>query len=182
MKLLASLTLVLGSAVAFAEAQPESGLFCPLAVEPSAGLTETPEALQKRFLSIAREKSGYALLLRREVEDAVNAAKVTDAALSDASLSKIALQGKVRNAGYVSLKLTDRNELMLQGRVVRDDGKLLKASVLSVPRGTQPLLDVFTTAAERFFDQLNGMAPPVAELKPAGGTASGGGGATGGGG
>ena len=46
MKLLLSLTVLLGSSFAIADEQPESGLFCPLAVEASAGLTETPEALQ----------------------------------------------------------------------------------------------------------------------------------------
>lgn len=157
--------LLLLAGVAFG-AEPESGLFCPLAVEPSAGLTESREALQKRFLSVARERSGYALLLRKEVEDAVKAAHVTDYAESDASLSKVAVQGRVQNAGFVSLELTDRGELRLQGRVVRADGKLLKASMLAVPRGTEPLLDALATAAERFFDQLNGVAP-VAELKPA---------------
>ncbi|MDP1823278.1 MAG: hypothetical protein Q8L48_08555 [Archangium sp.] len=156
---------LLGSSAAFA-AEPESGLFCPLAVEPNAGLTETTDALQKRFLSVARERSGYALLLRKEAEEAVAGAKVADHAQSDASLSKVAVQGKVQNAGFVSLRLTDRNELMLQGRVVRADGKLLKASMLAVPRGTEPLLDVLATAAERFFDQLNGVTPPIAAATP----------------
>jgi hypothetical protein len=162
-----SMVFLLAARLALAATpEPESALFCPLAVEPNAGLTEPIEALQKRFLSVARERSGYALLLRKEVEDVVLASKLTDFAHSDGSLSKLAEQGKVQNAGFVSLKLTDRNELMLEGRVVRADGKLLKASVLAVPRGTEPLLDVLATAAERFFDQLNGLAP-VAELKAA---------------
>lgn len=147
-------------------AEQESGLFCPLAVEAHPQLTEPPEALQKRFLSVAREHSGYALLLRKEVEEAVKAAKVTDYAQSDASLSRVARQAKVQNAGYVSLKLTERNELLLEGRVVRADGKLLKAAALAVPRGTQPLLDVLTTATERFFEQLNGTAPVAVSAPP----------------
>lgn len=157
---------VLVSSAAFADA-PESALFCPLAVEPNPGLTETTEALQTRFLSVARERSGYTLLLRKEVEDVLAAAKVKDFAQADAALSKLAVQGKVQNAGFVSLKLTDRKELMLEGRVVRADGKLLKASMLAVPRGSEPLLDVLATAAERFFDQLNGVTPPIAAVTPA---------------
>lgn len=160
-----SLLCLLLAATGALGAEPESGLFCPLAVKPNPGLTEPVEALQKRFLSVAREHSGYSLLLRKEVEGALNAAGVTDYAQSDASLAKLALQAKVKNAGFVSLELTDRNELMLQGRVVRDDGKLLKAAVLAVPRGTEPLLDVLTTATERFFGQLNGTAP-VAVVAP----------------
>ena len=147
-------------------AERETGLFCPLSVEPNGALTESLEAMQKRFLSVARERSGYALLLRKEVEEAITAAKVTDFAHSDAALAKIAVEAKVKNAGFASLKLTDRNELLLEGRLVRDDGKLLKASVLAVPRGTGPLLDVLTTAAERFFDQLNGIAPVAAVAPP----------------
>jgi hypothetical protein len=161
-----SLLLALLCAVPALAAEPETGLICPLSVEPNAALTESLEAMQKRFLSVARERSGYALLLRKEVEEVIASAKVTDFARSDASLAKLAAQAKVQNAGFASLKLTDRNELLLEGRVVRGDGKLLKAAVLAVPRGTGPLLDVLTTAAERFFDQLNGVAP-VAAAAPA---------------
>jgi hypothetical protein len=154
----------------------ETGLFCRLSVEPNPAFTESLEAMQKRFLSVARERSGYQVLLRQEVEDAIAAAKVTDYASSDASLAKIAVRAKVKNAGFVSLKLTDRNELLLEGRVVRDDGKLLKSSVLAQPRGTGPILDVLTTAAERFFDQLNGLTP-VAVVTPVTTTSTGSGGA-----
>jgi hypothetical protein len=158
------LSLVVASAALGAE---ETGLFCPLAIEANPALTESPDALQKRFLSVAREKSGYALLLRKEAEDAVKDAKVVDYASSDVSLGKIAATAKVENAGYVSLRLTERNELMLQGRVVRADGKLIKASMLSTPVGKQPLLDALAFAAERFFDQLNGKTPaPVPGAAP----------------
>lgn len=148
-------------------AEPESGLFAPLAVEPNAGLTESLEAMQKRFLSVAREKSGYALLLRKEVEEALKVAKVNDYGQSDASLARVATQAKVAHAGFVSLKLTDRHELMLQGRVVRADGKLLKSAVFSMPLGTEPLLDALATATERFFEHLNGTAPVLAVVTPA---------------
>lgn len=158
------LSLVVASVALGAE---ETGLFCPLAIEPNPALTESPEALQKRFASVAREKSGYALLLRKEAEDAVKAAKVTDYASSDLSLGKIAATAKVENAGYVSLRLTEKNQLMLQGRVVRADGKLIKASMLSTPVGDKPLLDALAFATERFFDQLNGKTPaPVPGEKP----------------
>ncbi len=147
-------------------AEPESGLFAPLAVEPNAGLTESLEAMQKRFLSVAREKSGYALLLRKEVEEALKTARVNDYGQSDTSLAKVATVAKVAHAGFVSLKLTDRNELMLQGRVVRADGKLLKSALFSMPLGKEPLLDALATATERFFEHLNGTAP-VAAFVPA---------------
>ena len=147
-------------------AEPESGLFAPLAVEPNAGLTESLEAMQKRFLSVAREKSGYALPLRKEVEEALKVARVNDYGQSDTSLAKVASVAKVGHAGFVSLKLTDRNELMLQGRVVRADGKLIKSAVFSMPLGKEPLLDALATATERFFEHLNGTAP-VAAFVPA---------------
>lgn len=151
--------LLLASAALAGE--PETGLFCPLAVEPNPGLTEPIEAMQKRFLSVARERSGYALLLRREVEDAIKSGGAANYPDSDVALARLAAQGKVLNAGYVSLKLTERNELLLQGRVVRADGKLVKASMLAMARGKEPLLDVLAVAAERFFDQLNGSAPQM---------------------
>ncbi len=157
-------SLVLATA---AWAAPESGLFCPLGV-PSTGLVgTTPEALQKRFASVALDKSGYALSLRKEVEGAIATAKVSDYATSNDALAKVAVAAKVQHAGYVALSL-EGGAVSLQGRIVGADGKLEKAANISVPRGTEPLLDVVTSAAEKFFDQLNGLAPPapVADVRP----------------
>lgn len=160
----ALLSLVVSSA---ALAAPETGLFCPLGV-PSTGLAgTTPEALQKRFASVALDKSGYALSLRKEVEGAIAAAKVSDCATSNDALAKVAVAAKVQHAGYVSLSL-EGGAVLLQGRIVGVDGKLEKAASISVPRGSEPLLDALTTAAETFFDRLNGVAlpGPVADARP----------------
>lgn len=155
--------LVLATAVSAAE--PESGLFCPLMVEPHPGFTESLDAMQKRFLSVARDRSGYELLLRKEVEDALKATPASDYAQSNASLAKLATNAKVQVAGFVTLSLSESGELMLEGRVVRSDGKLLKAAMVAVPRGKDPLLDAISRGAEKFFDRLNALAPP-AEVPP----------------
>jgi hypothetical protein len=70
-------------------ATPESAAFCTLTLEPHPALTDAPEALQKKFLAVAREKSGYNLALRSEVDAALAKANATDLS-SDAQLAKVA--------------------------------------------------------------------------------------------
>ncbi len=146
---------VLLLATAVRAAEPESGLFCPLAVDPNPAFTESLDAMQKRFLSVARERSGYELLLLKEVEYALKATPASDYAQSNASLAKLAIKADVKVAGFVTLSISDARELVLDGRVVRSDGKLLKAATVAVPRGQEPLLDALSRATEKFFDRLD---------------------------
>jgi hypothetical protein len=136
-------------------ATPETAAFCGLQVEPSPALTEPVEALQKKFSAVAREKSGYTLALRAEVDEAVKTARITDFA-ADEQLARVAVNARAKNAGAFSLRLTDRGDLLLQGRVVSAEGKLLKSALVSVPRNGEALLDALGRASQRFFDALNG--------------------------
>ena len=156
------LVLVLATAVRAAE--PESGLFFPLAVEPNPSLTESLDAIQKRFLSVARNRSGYELLLLKEVEYALKDTPASDYAQSNASLAKLARKANVAVAGYVALRVAEGGELILDGRLVQADGKLLKAAMVAVPRGKEALIDAISRAAEKFFDRLNAIPVPAEPL------------------
>ncbi|MFT3713111.1 MAG: hypothetical protein QM817_36110 [Archangium sp.] len=150
-------SLVLVSSAVFAAG--ESAAFVNLAVDPSPGLNEPVEALQKKFFAVAREKSGYTLALRAEVEDALKKSKVTEFA-ADAELAKVAKAANAKNAGYFTLRVTEMDTLLLQGRVVNDEGKLLKSALISVPRNGESLSDALARAGGKFFDTLNGVAQP----------------------
>jgi hypothetical protein len=150
-------SLVLASSVVFAAG--ETAAFVNLVVEPSPTLNEPVEALQKKFFAVAREKSGYTLTLRPEVEEALKKAKVTDFN-SDAELARVAKTLGAKNAGHFTLRVTEMDQLLLQGRVVSDDGKLLKSALVSVARNGESFSDALTRAGGKFFDTLNGVAPP----------------------
>ena len=156
-----AVVLVVCASVAMGAPAPaaESAAFCPLAVEANPLLNETPDALQKKFTAVARDRSGYTLALKSEVEAAMSKGQVTDLS-SDAQLAKVAQNAAARNAGAFTLQLTERNEIMIQGRIVSSEGKLLKSAIVSVPVKGEPILEVVTRAASKFFDSLNGLAQP----------------------
>lgn len=149
----------------------ESAAFCPLTIEPSPAITEAPEALQKKFLAVAREKAGYNLALRSEVDVAISKANAKDLS-SDAVLAKVAVLASAKNAGAFALRVTQSGDLLLEGRVVSAEGKLLKSSMVSVPRNGETVLAALPRAAGRFFDALNGVLAenppplPVAATPP----------------
>ncbi len=146
-------------------ATPESAAFCPLTLEPHLALTDAPEALQKKFLAVARKKSGYNLALRSEVDAALAQANATDLS-SDAQLAKVATLASAKNAGAFALRITQSGDLLLEGRVVSAEGKLLKSATVSVPRNGEPVLEALTRAATRFFDALDGVLVENLPLLP----------------
>lgn len=151
-------TLLLSALVASsASFAAETAAFVNLVVEPNPGLTEPVDALQKKFFAVAREKSGYTLALRPEADDAVKKARITDFT-QDQQLARVATNAGMKNAGYFTLQLALNDALLLQGRVVGEDGKLLKSALVSVPRNGEALLDALGRAASKFFDALNGVA------------------------
>ncbi|MBL8916224.1 MAG: hypothetical protein JNM17_36325 [Archangium sp.] len=148
------LSVVLLSSSAFAA---ETAAFVNLVVEPNPALTEPVESLQKKFFAVAREKSGYTLALRPEAEDAVKKARITDFT-QDTQLARVATNAGMKNAGYFTLQLALNDSFLIQGRVVAEDGKLLKSALISVPRNGEAVLDALGRAATKFFDVLNGTA------------------------
>lgn len=135
----------------------ETAAFVNLVVEPNPALTEPVESLQKKFFAVAREKSGYTLALRPEAEDAVKKARITDFT-QDLQLARVATNAGMKNAGYFTLQLAFNDSLLIQGRIVAEDGKLLKSALISVPRNGESFLDALGRAATKFFDALNGTA------------------------
>jgi len=149
-----------------AVAAEESAAFCPLAVEPGPQLNAADATeLQKKFLAVAKERAGYSLALRGEVDAAMQKAKVVDLT-RDAELAKVATGTATKNAGAFSLKLTESGDLLLTGRIVSAEGKLLKSSMVSVPRNGETLVDALARGAAKFFDALNGVLPAEPLKKP----------------
>ncbi len=155
-----------------AVAAPATGLFCPLEVQANPKLKPV-EALQRRFFSAARDNSGLSLALRLETETAIGASGLSDFKTSDASLARVAQLAKVLYAGYASLLLSPKNELVLTARVVRDDGEVVATAQVTAPRGKEPLPDALISLTERLFVELRTKELPAtrppskAEPKPA---------------
>lgn len=142
-------------------ADQATAILHPLEVTPSPALTEPAESLQRRFLSVAREHAGYLLLLRKEVEHALIEAGTRDYARSDDALAQLAGVAKTQFALYVRFTLNAKNELVLEGRVVKASGERVAATTLVQPRGSGSLLDALSAAVPVFFQQLK-KAPPIA--------------------
>lgn len=149
-----------------ARAAEETAVLHPLEVAQGPALTEPKEALQKRFLAVAREKSGVVLSLRKEVEAALEQVGARDFARSDDALAKLAVAAKTQHALYVSFRVTPKGELELSGRMVKASGEREHAASVTVPRGGGSLLDALGAAAAVFFDELKKStgAPAVAEV------------------
>lgn len=160
----ALLTVLLGT---MAFAAPPTGVLCPLEVQPHPKLKPLTEQLQKRFFSSARDSSGLNLALRLEAETAIGASGLHDFKTNDASLARLAQLAKVLYAGYATLVLTPKNELVLTARMVRDDGEVVSTAQAIAPRGKGPIPDEVVALTEKLFFDLRTKELPDAKPAPA---------------
>lgn len=148
-----------------AGAAPPSGVLCPLEVQPHPRLKPLTEQLQKRFFSAARDSSGMNLALRLEAETAIGASGLHDFKTNDASLARLAQLAKVLYAGYATLLLSPKNELVLTARVVRDDGEVVATAQALAPRGKAAIAEELAALTEKLFLDLRTKELP--DVKPA---------------
>lgn len=158
----ALLLTVLVSTLAWAA--PPSGVLCPLEVQPHPKLKPLTEQLQKRFFSAARDTSGMNLALRLEAETAIGASGLHDFKTNDASLARLAQLAKVLYAGYATLLLSPKNELVLTARIVRDDGEVVATAQALAPRGKAAIPEELVALTEKLFVDLRTKELP--DVKP----------------
>lgn len=164
MRRCALLTVLVGT---MAGAAPPTGVLCPLEVQPHPKLKPLTEQLQKRFFSAARDSSGMNLALRLEAETAIGASGLHDFKTNDASLARLAQLAKVLYAGYATLVLTPKNELVLTARMVRDDGEVVSTAQALAPRGKAPIPEELVALTEKLFFDLRTKELPNVKPAPA---------------
>ncbi len=90
--------------------------------------------------------------------------KRQDCARNDECLKELAQKAKALYAVYAEADLDLSNQVVITGRIVRDDGvKAREPVVLKLPRGTEPFKDVAKVGITRLFEQLQLSMLPAAK-------------------
>jgi hypothetical protein len=163
------MTLVLVSGVAFAQGEKPSVAGAPLQIDPSPALTKVEKELQAEWFRLLIGNSGAIVPSRKEAEVAMADTKRLDFRESDEALAKFAEKAGTLYAVYASLQYTLKKQVVLTGRVVRDDGKLIKTARVELAKGEDTIPGIFPVLADRFFLELGlktlptfkEVAPPV---------------------
>lgn len=152
--------------LAGAQAQKPSVVATPLDLDPNPALTRFEKDLQTSWFKLLDERSGALVPSRKEAEASLKETKRLDFRESDEALAKFGEKAGTLYAVFVSLQYTAKKQLVLSGRVVRDDGKLMKTARVELPKGEDTIVARFTPLAELFFTEL-GLAglPTFKEVK-----------------
>lgn len=145
--------LFLGAAVARAQSRPTL-VVVPLELDPNPSLTRFEAQLKPGFFLTLSERSNAIVASKRETEAAIKDTKRQDYRESDESLAKLATSAHVLYALFAVLELTPQKKLVLSGRVVRDDGKLMKAAKVELPKGTDTVVEAFKPLTMQLIAQL----------------------------
>lgn len=169
--------LTLGAAgVGFGQAARPSLVAVPLELDPNPSLTRFDAQLRGLFHTVLEERSGALLLSKKESEAAIKDTKRQDFRESDEGLARLAEKAGTLYGLYASLEFTPKKVLVLSGRVVRDDGRLIKSAQVQLPKGEDTIVDLMRPLTMQLIEQLGLAAlpsfkqavipPVVAEVPP----------------
>jgi len=172
--------MCLASTVAAAQPSQPSLVAAPLEVEPNPSLNKVELGLRNMYFTMVELDSGAIVTSKRETETALTETKRQDFRDSDEALAQLAQKAKTLYALHAWCDLTTGKQLMLHGRVVRDDGKAMKSAVVQLPLKGEKPDKVMKKLTKELMDQLKlgelpaqkevVVAPPIetppVEVKP----------------
>lgn len=154
------------ASLASAQASKPSVVSTALELDPNPSLTKLEKELQVEWFKFLDERSGALVPSRKESEAALKETKRLDFRESDEALAKLAEKAGTLYAVYAGLQYSAKKVLVLQGRVVRDDGKLIKTARVELPKGEATIVSRLDPLAEQFFTELGLAALPTFKEAP----------------
>ena len=160
------LAVACAASLGLAQAAKPTVVSTALELDPNPALTRFEKELQAGYFKVFDERSGALVPSKKEADAAMKESKRLDFRDSDEALARFAEKAGTMYAVFASVQYTARKQLVLSGRVVRDDGKLIKTARVELPRGDDTLAGRITLLSELFFTEL-GLArlPTFKEVK-----------------
>ena len=147
--------LVVGtSGVGLAQGARPSLVAVPLDLDPNPSLTRFESQLKDLFHDVLEQRSGTLLVSKKESEAAIKETKRQDFRESDEGLARLAEKTGTLYSLYASLEFTPKKALVLSGRVVRDDGKLIKSAQVQLPKGSDTIVELMKPLMIQLIEQL----------------------------
>lgn len=153
-RLFAALALAVVSSVGWAQTSKPTVVPYPLEFDPNPAVKRSEDALRAAWTEHLRDRAGVIVPLRKEVEAALRETRRQDCRESNECLAQLALKAGTLYGIYANLEYTVKKQLVLVGRVVRDDGKLMATGRVELPRGKDTLVEVFKVLLTRLLDRL----------------------------
>ena len=170
--LLACLTATAG----LAEDAKPSLVTVPLDVDLDPGMQKVELKLRNAYFDVLDRKSGAALVLKGETNKALQETKRQDFRESDEGVGRLAEKAGALYGMYAFYEYTPKKVLILSGRVVRDDGKMMKAAQVQQAKGKESFENVLKDLTLKLCEQLEiskmptvkevVVAPPPVETPP----------------
>jgi hypothetical protein len=145
---------VLVSSGAYAQAAKATLVPYPLEFDPDPAVQRAEGPLRAALVEALRDRAGLILPTPKEVDTALKETRRQDCRESNECLAQLAQKAGTLYGMYTSLEYTSTKELVVVGRVVRDDGKLMGAGRVELPRGKDTLVAVFKVLLARLSEQL----------------------------
>lgn len=162
--------VVLLSVTAFGQAQKPTVVPAPLELQPNPALKKFEAPLRAAFIETLRDKAGVLVPTRKEAEQAFLDGKRQDCRESNECLSSLATRAGTLYALFAEVSYTEKKELVVSGRVVRDDGKLIATQSVREEKSKETIVGVSRRLFIKLVEQLGLAQLPtfkeVAVVKP----------------
>lgn len=146
-----------------AVAQTAKPSIAPLVLdyERVPALKRQSAALQSTFAQLLESESGVSFLLPGEVETASKTVGRTDFRENDESVMLVAKNAGALYALYSWVQLKPDGDMVLSGRVIRDDGKVMGTASVHQRRGKEALPELLKALVPGYLSELKLKALPV---------------------
>ena len=168
--------LCLSAFGALADETKPSLVTVPLDVDLDPALQKLELKLRNAYFDVLDRKSGAALVLKGETNKALLETKRQDFRESDEGVGRLAEKAGALYGMYAFYEYTPKKVLILTGRIVRDDGKLMKSAQVQQPRGKDSFEEALKVLTLKLCEQLEisklptakevVVAPPPVETPP----------------
>lgn len=126
----------------------------PLELDPSPALSKVASALRTAYFEHLRDRSGVLTPTKQETESAFSESRRQDCGESNECLAQLAAKAGTLYGLYASLAYSAKRQLVLSGRVVRDDGKLMGTAVVQSERGKASIVEATKKLLKQLAEQL----------------------------
>jgi hypothetical protein len=149
-------------------------VLAPIEFEPNPALSKLEKGLGEEFFEALRSNAGVTVASKAETEAALAGLKRLDFRDSNEAVAKLSERSATLYGMHVLVTLSSQRVdskaqwvLALTGRVVRNDGKLMKDATVSLPKKKDSVQGLFRALTPRLFEELAlGRLPTFKEAPP----------------
>lgn len=158
-----TLAVIFATSAAWSQTAKPTIVVVPLEVDPNPAFTKLEASLKSGFWTTIDTDGAVIVVSRKETDAAIKELRRFDFRESDEAISRLTSTTGALYGLFAALEYTPKKELVLTGRVVREDGKLMKSARVQLDKGKDSFQELVKPLTKRLIEELRLRTLPTAK-------------------